>query len=58
MRGFIDGRQPIGAGRVTAVVKQPQDRGLIVIDYNDLASGKDTHAQIEEVGGFWRADAS
>ncbi len=55
MRGFIDGKQPIAAGGsvgVAAVVQQPQERGLLVIDYNDLASGTNLHAQIEEVGYF------
>ncbi|KAG2454590.1 hypothetical protein HYH02_000431 [Chlamydomonas schloesseri] len=36
---------------VAAVVKQPQERGLLVIDYNDLASGTNLHAQIEEALG-------
>lgn len=49
-RGFIDGRQPIAGGSVAVAKPQSfQERSLVVLDYNDLASGNHLHAQIEEV---------
>ncbi|PNW86984.1 hypothetical protein CHLRE_02g104100v5 [Chlamydomonas reinhardtii] len=51
-RGFIDGRQPIAGGSVAVAKPQSfQERSLVVLDYNDLASGNHLHAQIEEALG-------